>query len=76
MQLRVIVPDLVARIEEELAENHRWPRTMQVKWRHRGAGYFPRASASAPLAGAFKPAVGTAALVRFSLVYPLPRAHF
>lgn len=43
--LRLLVPDLLARLREEWAENGRLPGTLTLKWRHSGGGY-KRASAS------------------------------
>mmetsp|Transcript_8277 Transcript_8277/g.14930 ORF Transcript_8277/g.14930 Transcript_8277/m.14930 type:complete len:481 (-) Transcript_8277:439-1881(-) len=43
--LRVLAPDLVARLEEDAAEHSRAARTLVVKWRQRGRGW-ARSSAS------------------------------
>eukprot|EP00873_Tetraselmis_striata_P039314 jgi/Tetstr1/459578/TSEL_004943.t1 len=48
--LRVLSPDLVARLEEEAAEHRRGARTLSVKWRQRGRGW-TRSSASCPMPG-------------------------
>jgi hypothetical protein len=65
VQLRVIVPDLVARLFEELEESNRWPRSMTVKWRLRVSGWL-RAGASAQLPGGFRPSAGPEPLVCLS----------
>jgi hypothetical protein len=46
--VRVLAPDLLARLEEEQREGGRRAGTLTLKWRHAGAGW-QRASASAPM---------------------------
>jgi hypothetical protein len=63
LQLKVVAPDLVARIAEEHAENLRWPRSFCVKWRFAGQGW-RRCAASAPLPASFQSSATPEALVR------------
>lgn len=51
--LHVLLPDLWSRLVEDAEEHMRWPGTLAVKWRHKGAG-FQRTSASV----AWPPAAG------------------
>lgn len=37
--LRVLLPDLVARLMEDSEEHRRWPGTLTIRWRHRGSGH-------------------------------------
>lgn len=46
--LRLLVPDLLARLREEWAENGRLPGTLTLKWRFPGTAY-KRPSASGAL---------------------------
>lgn len=45
--LRVLLPDLWARLLEDCQEHRRWPATLTLKWRHKHAGHH-RTGASAP----------------------------
>lgn len=70
--LHVLLPDLWTRLVEDGEEYGRWPGTLTVKWRHRGAGH-QRQSASAAWPVAASPVVlagrmdggGECACVRF-----------
>ena len=44
--VRVLAPDLLARLQEEQAEQGRRPATLAIKWRHAGASNNARSSAS------------------------------
>jgi hypothetical protein len=68
LQVRVIAPDLAARVVEEFEERRRWPRTLTVRWRLREHS-FRRAGASRPLPAEARPGSSQHVLARFC---PLP----